>query len=132
MTISAPHLSRAASAAAVHFDSINSSRKRAGLAAMTIAEVANEFADVDRYAARTKAVAQRSSSNQAAADSMWGSIVQKLNMTIPSNRPPIAAGRTSPASSAAAGRVDAAVDWSSIASALNREAGLAPPARRAR
>jgi hypothetical protein len=124
--------SRAASAAAVYFDSINSSRKRAGLAAMTLADVANEFADVDRYPARTKGRTLPTGTNQASADTMWGGIVAKLNTSVPASRTPIGPRRASPESSAAAGRVDAAVDWSSIASALNREAGLATLARRAR
>jgi hypothetical protein len=123
--------SRAASAAAVHFGSINSSRKRAGLAPLTEAQVAHEFADLDRAPVRTKAVAPRATSNQAAADSMWGSIVGRLNASLPS-RAPIAAGRTSPATSATDGRVDAVVDWSAIARNLNAEAGLEAPARRAR
>jgi hypothetical protein len=123
--------SRAASAAAVHFDSINSSRKRAGLATMTLADVANEFADVDRYPARTNGRTLRTGTNQASADALWGGIVTRLNATLPSNRTPIAAGRTSPASSAAAGRVDASVDWAGLAHQLNTEAGLKPPARSA-
>jgi hypothetical protein len=57
-------------------------------------------------------------------DALWGALVAKLNASIPASRTPIAAARTSPASSGAAGRVDAAVDWGSIASALNEEAGL--------
>jgi hypothetical protein len=118
--------SLAAQVAAVHLGPINASRKRAGLAPLDAATLAREFADVDRYPVRTKAVALRTTStNQAAADSMWGGIVARLNGSLPSSREPIAA-RTSPP-------VDSrAVDWSSIASALNREAGLAMPARRAR
>ena len=53
-------------------------------------------------------------SNQA-ADAMWSGIVDKLNATLPS-RAPIGAVRES---GDAEGRVDAVVDWSSIASALN-------------
>jgi hypothetical protein len=124
--------SRAASAAAVHFDSINSSRKRAGLAAMTLADVATEFADVDRYPARTKGRTPPTGTNQASADTMWGGIVAKLNTSVPASRTPIGARRASPESSAAAGRVDVTVDWAALANQLNTEAGLATPARRAR
>src|ERR1700693_5662991 len=117
---------RAAQIAEVHRDSINASRKKCGLPALTASELTSEFADVNlspqRKAARPKF------SSTGAADGMWAVIVGKLNSTLPT-RPPIAAGRTSPASSAAAGRVDAAVDWSSIASELNREAGLKTPVR---
>jgi len=121
---------RAARVAEIHGRAINESRRRASLTQLTTAELTREFDDVDRSPVR-KAVARRTISNTGSADSMWTAIVGRLNASLPS-RAPIAAGRTSPASSAAAGRVDAAVDWSSIASALNREAGLATPARRAR
>jgi hypothetical protein len=119
--------SRAASAAAVHFGPINASRKRAGLAPLTEAQVAHEFADLDRAPVRAKAAAMRTTSNTGAADSMWGSIVQKLNMTVPASRTPVAAGRPSPESGD--GRVAAVVDWSSIARNLNAEAGLKTPVR---
>jgi hypothetical protein len=122
---------RAASVAEIHLAPINASRRRAGLPAMTLAEAEREFADVDRAPFRAKAVAPRTTSNTGAADAMWGGIVAKLNSSVPS-RAPIAAGRTSPASSAAAGRVDAAVDWAALAHQLNTEAGLKPPARSAR
>ena len=121
---------RAARVAEIHGRAINESRRRASLTQLTTGELTREFDDVDRSPVR-KAVARRTISNTGSADSMWTAIVGRLNASLPS-RAPIAAGRTSPASSAAAGRVDAAVDWSSIASALNREAGLATPARRAR
>ena len=120
--------SRAASAAAVHFGSINSSRKRAGLAPLTLAEVKAAFADADRLPVRAKAVAPRTTSNQASADSMWGSIVQKLNKTVPASRAPIAAGRTSPAQ-ANTKPTERAVDWGEIATGLNAAAGLATPSR---
>jgi hypothetical protein len=121
--------SRAASAAAVHFGSINSSRKRAGLAPLTSAELAHEFADVDRSPVRKAARPKFSSTG--AADGMWAAIVGKLNSTLPT-RPPIAAGHPSPESSDGDGRVDAVVDWSALARNLNASAGLATPARRAR
>jgi hypothetical protein len=121
---------RAARVAEIHGRAINESRRRAGLTQLTTAELTREFDDVDRSPIR-KAVARRTISNTGAADSMWTAIVGRLNASLPS-RAPIAAGRTSPESSAAEDRIDAVVDWSSIASSLNREAGLATPARRAR
>jgi hypothetical protein len=124
-------LSRSASVASIHLAGINAGRKKSGFPPLAASELALEFADLDRLPVRTKGVVPGARSNQA-ADAMWGGIVGKLNASLSSSRTPIAAVRTSPASSAAVGRVDAAVDWSSIASALNREAGLAMPARRAR
>ena len=126
-----PTLSCAHEIAAIHLGGINASRKKCGLPPLAASELAREFADVNRPA-RTKAVAPRTTSSTGAADAMWSGIVARLNRAAPASRTPIAAGRTSPASSAAASRVDAAVDWSAIASALNREAGLKTPARRAR
>jgi hypothetical protein len=124
--------SRAASAAAVHFGSINSSRKRAGLAPLTEAQVAHEFADLDRAPVRTKAVAPRATSNQAAADSMWGSIIQKLNMTVPASRTPVGPSGERSLAADSAKPTQASVDsmWAGLARNLNDEAGLATPARR--
>jgi hypothetical protein len=122
--------SRALSVASVHIDSINASRKKCGLPALTLAELTREFADTDRAPVRAKAVVPATRSNQAAIDAEWGGIVARLNKAAPASRTPIAAGPPSPASTAAAGRVDAAVDWSAIATDLNREAGLSD--RRAR
>jgi hypothetical protein len=65
---------------------------------------------------------------QAAVDSMWSQIVTRLNSTL-AGRAPIVAARPSPGASGFIGRVNAAVDWASIASALNTEAGLKTPAR---
>jgi hypothetical protein len=121
MTTTAPHLSRAAQVAEVHLAGINASRKKCGLALLTASELAREFADVDRPPVRAKGAVQRPTPE---TDALWGSIVSRLNMTIPASRTPIAVGRTPPATSAADGRVDAAVDWGSIASVLNEEAGL--------
>jgi hypothetical protein len=115
---------RAARVAEIHGRAINESRRRAGLTQL-------EFDDVDRSPIR-EAVATRTTSSTGAADALWGAIVARHNASVQASRAPIAAGRTSPVNNAAAGRVDAAVDWSSIASALNREAGLVTPARRAR
>jgi hypothetical protein len=118
---------RAARVAEIHGRAINESRRRAGLTQLTTAELTREFDDVDRSPIR-KAVGRRTISNTGAADSMWTAIVGRLNASLPS-RAPIAAGHPSPASVAAEGRVDAVVDWSSIAES---QAGLVTPARRAR
>jgi hypothetical protein len=126
--MTATTLSRAAQVAAVHLRPINESRRRAGLAALSADEVAREFAAVDRAQVRTKAVAPRTTSSTVAADSMWGGIVGKLNSAALAIRTPIGARRASPAPSST--QPNRAVDWSSIAADLNREAGL--PARRAR
>jgi hypothetical protein len=126
VTGSAHHISRALSVASIHLGPINESRRRAGLAALSADEVAREFADAERLPAR--GVATRRTSSTGAADGMWAAIVGKLNSTLPT-RPPIAAGQPSQESSAVAGRFNAAVDWGSIASALNTEAGLKTPVR---
>jgi hypothetical protein len=119
--------SRAASAAAVHFGSINSSRKRAGLAPLILVDVEAAFADADRPPVRAKGCTLPTGTNQASADSMWGGIVSRLNSSLLSSRTPIGARRASPAP--ASSQPNRAVDWSSIAADLNREAGL--PGRRA-
>jgi hypothetical protein len=114
-------LSRAEQVAAVHLRPINESRRRAGLAALSTDEVAREFADVDRSPLR-KVVATRTTSNTGTVDAMWGGVVGKLNATLPVNRTPIGARRTSPAP-ANTQQAQRAVDWSEIAAGLNREAG---------
>jgi hypothetical protein len=121
-----PTLSRAHEIASIHLGGINASRKKCGLPPLAASELALEFADADRAPFR-KAVAPRATPNTGTADSMWGSIVQKLNMTVPSNRAPIAAGRTSPAPAS-----NRTVDWGEIAETMNRESGLKTPGRRAR
>jgi hypothetical protein len=120
-------MTTAARVAEIHLGPINASRKRAGLAALTLVEAEREFADVNRSPVRAKTVAPRTTSSTGAADAMWSGIVARLNKAAPASRTPIAAGRPSPESGD--GRVDAVVDWSSIASALNREAGLKTPVR---
>jgi hypothetical protein len=120
---------RAAKVAEIHRGSINASRVRAGFAPLTSAELASEFGDVDRLQVRATGATRRTFSNAGAADSMWSGIVAKLNASVPASRSPIAAVRTSPATSFADGRVDAVVDWSAIARNLNAEAGLKAPAR---
>jgi hypothetical protein len=118
-------LSRAAQVAEIHGRAINASRKRCGLAPLTSAELAHEFADLDHSPPRAKGGSPRT--NTGAADAMWGGIVARLNKAAPASRTPIAARRASPAP--ANTQPNRAVDWSSIAADLNREAGL--PGRRA-
>jgi hypothetical protein len=120
---------RARSVAEIHLGPINASRKRAGLPAMALAEAELEFADRAPF---RKAVAPRSSSSTGAADAMWSGIVAKLNASVPASRTPIAAVRTSPASSAKPTQASADSMWAGIATGLNKQAGLATPARRAR
>ena len=111
--------------ASVHIAGINASRRKCGLAPLTLAEVASQFADLDRPAPR----ASVAPTTAVAADSMWGSIVQKLNASVPASRAPVASGHPSPEISDGDGRVDAVVDWSALARNLNASAGLATPAR---
>ena len=127
MTTPSPHLSRAASPAAVHFGSINSSRKRAGLAPLTLVEVEAAFADAHRLPAPTKAVAPQANSNQG-ADAMWPSIVEKRNASLSSSRTLIGVRPASPAP-ANTQPSQRAVDWSEIATGLNEQAGLKTPVR---
>jgi hypothetical protein len=124
-----PNPTRAASVAAIHASSINASRKKCGLPPLAAAELEVEFYAVNHAPVR-KAGARRKFSSTGGADSMWGSIVQKLNASLPSSRPPIAAGHPSPESSDGDGRVDAVVDWSALARNLNASAGLRTPVRR--
>jgi hypothetical protein len=126
---SMPNPTRAASVAAIHASSINASRKRAGLVPLTSAELEREFADGDRALVR-KAVAPRTTSSTGAADAMWDGIITKLNASLSSSRAPIGARRASAAPTST--QPNRVVDWSSIATELNREAGLVTPARRAR
>jgi hypothetical protein len=123
-----PNPTRPDSVAAIHASSINASRKRAGLVPLTSAELEREFADGDRALVR-KAVAPRTTSSTGAADAVWDGIITKLNASLSSSRAPIGARRASAPTSTQPNRV---VDWSSIATELNREAGLVTPARRAR
>ena len=81
-----------------------------------------------RDAANMLAWRQGVQTSQAAVDSMWSQIVTRLNSTL-AGRVPIVAARPSPEASGFVGRVNAAVDWASIASAFNTEAGLKTPAR---
>jgi hypothetical protein len=98
-TVTAP---RALSVASVHLGPINDSRRRAGLAPLTAADLAQEFADLDRLPPRTK-VNRRDAANlaawrqgipttQAGVDAMHAEMAAKLNATLPAYRP-VPAGR---------------------------------------
>jgi hypothetical protein len=131
----APQPSRAAEAAAVHLGPINVSRKNCGLEPLTAAQLADEFADLDRAPAPSnrksslaRANLRASPSNataQTAADSIWTAIVDKQNAALAASRAPIGAR----ASAADVGKPAQAVDWSAITSRMNDEAGLKSPAR---
>jgi hypothetical protein len=122
------------SLADLHGPGINETRRRAGLAPLTSAELEHEFADADREPPHTmtKTAARRAAANamatrqgaptdQAAIDSMWSALAQRRNATLPVKR-----------SAAGPEPVQAQhVDWSAITTELNREAGL-PSRGRAR
>ena len=112
----------AARVAEIHLGPINASRKRAGLAALTLVEAEREFDVVNRSPGR-KAVATRTTSNTGTADALWGGIITKLNASLSPSRTPIGARRASPAP-ASTQPTQRAVDWSEIASELNEQAGL--------
>jgi hypothetical protein len=83
-----------------------------------------------RAAANIAAWRQGIPTTQAGVDKMWTGVVGKLNATIPASRSPV--DLSSPARTSAAGPerpLERAVDWAAISGSLNREAGLAAPAR---
>ena len=121
-------MTTAAQIAEIHLGPIDASRKRAGLAALTLVEAEREFADVNRSPVRRKAVATRATSNTGAADALWGGIVGKLNASLSSSRTLIGVRRASPAP-ANTQPTQRAVDWSEIATGLNEQAGLKTPVR---
>jgi hypothetical protein len=117
--------SRAARVAEIYLAGINTSRKQCGLAPLDAATLAREFADVDRLPPRTK-VRPLAASADPAADAMWSGIVHRLNASVAVSSPPIGARRALPLASS--GRpTQTTVDWASIATGLNREAGLKNP-----
>jgi hypothetical protein len=127
LTVAAP---RALSVASIHLGPINESRRRAGLAPLTAAEVEHEFADVNRSPVRTKGVVPSAWSNQA-ANTMWGGIVAHLNMTVRA-KPGLSSGRVASPAASPGSSSNRSVDWGEISRGLNEQAGLASPARRAR
>jgi hypothetical protein len=130
----APQPSRALQVAEIHLASINASRKRCGgLAPLTAAQLADEFANLDqvpasnRKASLARANLRASPSNataQTAADSIWNAIIDKQNAALAASRAPGAR-----ASAVDLGKPAQAVDWSAIVSRLNAEAGRKTPAR---
>jgi hypothetical protein len=115
-------MTTAARVAEIHLGPINASRKRAGLAALTLVEAEREFDLVNRSPVR-KAVATRTTSNTGTADPLWGGIITKLNASLSSSRTPIGARRASPAP-ANTQPTARLVDWSEIATGLNEQAGF--------
>jgi hypothetical protein len=132
----APLPSRAALAAEIHGVAINASRTRAGLQPLSVTELEHEFAEVDRLPASRTKISRRDAANmmarrqgvpttQAGVDAMHAEIVSRLNATAPSpsSRMPVGAGRTS--QSAGSNKpTQTTVDWGSIVTKLNAEAGL--------
>jgi hypothetical protein len=136
----APRPSRAAEIAAIHLAGVNDSRKRAGLAPLTSAELATEFAELDRLSTNTttKKSARRAAANamaarqglptdQAAIDSRWAAAAQKLNATLAPAAPSPTPSPRPPRAHQSQAEIDAT--WSSIVTDLNKQAGLATPAR---
>jgi hypothetical protein len=128
------------SLADIHGPSINESRKRAGLAPLTSAELEREFADVDREPMRTmtKKSARRAAANamaarqglrtdQATIDIMWSDISARHNASLPARRP--SGERAAVPGSVKPSQSDIDSMWGSISSQLNADAGLKSPAR---
>ena len=133
-------LSRAAQAADLHGPGINETRRRAGLAPLTSAELEREFADVDREPMRTmtKKSARRAAANamaarqglrtdQATIDIMWSDISARHNASLPARRP--SGERAAVPGSVKPSQGDIDSMWGSISSQLNADAGLKSPAR---
>lgn len=116
-------MTTAAKVAEIHRGSINASRKRCGLAPLSAGEVEREFSDVGRVPVSAKGVVPGARSNQA-ADAMWGSIVARLNATVPARAKPIDLASARVGSQPTTPR---AVDWGAIAGELNAEGGLKSP-----
>jgi len=145
MTASLEHAaarpSRASEVAEIHLAGVNESRKRCGLAPLTAAELAGEFADLDRLPQTPTKRSRRDAGNfaaarsggpvdQAAIDSMWSGIVDKVNASPPASREQIGDRRASAApGSVKPTRAETDSMWSSIAADLNAEAGYRTPAR---
>ena len=138
----APRSSRAAQVAEIHRDAINASRERCGLAPLSAADVAQEFADLDRLPQRAKTATRRDAGNlmalrqgvpvsQGRIDEMHREIVAKLNATLPARTSP-STPSPKPASRAPRGHAEIDAMYAEIAAKLNAEAGLKTPARHAR
>jgi hypothetical protein len=130
----APRPSRAAEIAAVHLAGVNESRKRAGLAPASAAELEREFADIDQLPPPRTKLTRREAGNiaarqmgapadQAGIDAMWSGISAQRNATL------ALAGTTQSQrrASRAQGQAEADAMWTSLATGLNKAAGLATP-----
>jgi hypothetical protein len=119
------------SLADIHGPSINESRKRAGLAPLTSAELELEFADVDREPPHTmtKAAARRVAANEMAArqglrtdqagiDAMWATAASRGRDE---------GRRASPGVKQTQAEVDDM--WASLVADGNKQAGLRTPSR---
>jgi hypothetical protein len=71
---------------------------------------------------------------QTSADAMWSTIVARLNASLPARAQPDLNSKPSPRPASRAPQSQAEADsmWAGIAMGLNKQAGLAPPPRRAR
>jgi hypothetical protein len=78
--------------------------------------------------ARLKIGSHRTTSSPS-ADVMWGAIVANLNATLPARAQPDLSSTPSPRPASGALQGQSEVDWSAIASSLNREASLKSPSR---
>jgi hypothetical protein len=134
-----PQLSRAAQAAEIHLAGVNASRKRCGLAPFSEAELAHEFEELDLLPPARAKVTRRDAGNLAAQrlgapssaqeiETMWSGVVARLNASPPARGAP-AADRREAAAGDDGRPQQVAVDWNSIASRLNAEAGLVTPDR---
>jgi hypothetical protein len=108
-----------ASAFAIFSETLAASRRRDGLRPLSNAEMSAAF----RRPLGASA-AERARASQADSNSMWDGIVQRLNASLPGERPKASAAGLEPV------QQQADVNWGSIASQLNAEAGLATPASR--
>jgi hypothetical protein len=78
----APAPSRSAQVAAVHLSGINESRRRCGLAPLTLAEFSLEFAEIDQLPPHRSKGAARTPpppASQAAIDDRWSTLVNAHN-----------------------------------------------------
>ena len=136
----APRSSRAAQVAEIHLAGINASRTRCGLAPLSSAEIAQEFADLDRLPQPAKTATRRDAGNlmalrqgvpvsQAGIDAMHREIVAKLNATLPARTSPSTSSPKPAPSRGPRGQAEIDAMYAEIAAKLNAEAGLKTPAR---
>jgi hypothetical protein len=130
----APRPSRAAQYAEVHLAGVNDSRKRAGLAPASAEELEREFADIDQLPPPRTKLTRREAGNiaarqmgapadQAGIDAMWSGISAQRNATLA----PAGTTQSQRRASRAQGQAVADAMWTSLATGLNKAAGLATP-----